>query len=183
MPVFAVDIEKLLGDERWTNRYLLESETLAAANQVGLTIVEREKDIHYNTVQIVALRTRDTDPSTSVFITTPLQQVGSRGLNNSQVLPLFNCARVDFPAGQGRPSRKYYRGCLTELDINGGNIDFSSVGTVFDTMLGFMAVLPLVDPQGAPLQEGVLMPRVQMRQLRRGSKRKTVSIISPTPTP
>jgi hypothetical protein len=177
MAIYVVDTEKELNGEFWTNRYLIEAASLEDANTTGSQIISREIEFHYNPVLFTRYRVRDNNPGTDLFQTVPINQQGAKGLNNSQVLPLFNTLRIDFPAGVGRPSRKYYRGCLTELDINGANLDFNGVGLTIENALDQFVLYPLVDPQGSDLQRGVLWPRVQMRQLRRGSKRRTTPVL------
>lgn len=176
MTMFKVDIEKVLGGEYWTNRYLVNAASLEDAAVTAAGLVDAERPLHLPSVLFTKRRVSDMAPDTSEFIVTPLNLNGTRTGTSGEVLALFNTLRVDFPAGFGRPSRKYFRGCLTEADINGANIAGSSL-SYMQGKVNLFAVLPLVDPQGALLGLGVAKSALQMRQIRRGTRRRAQPII------
>jgi hypothetical protein len=80
---------------------------------------------------------------------------------------------VDFDvSGGGRPSRKYLRGALLEGDVNFMTLT-SAITTPANTFAdAIVAIGTIVDPQGNGFLDGVVWPAPQMRQLRRGSKKK-----------
>jgi hypothetical protein len=120
------------------------------------------------------MRVSDTDPNTEIFSTVVLNLVGNRA-STTALLPLFNVLRVDFSAVQGRPSRKYLRGVLTESDVVGPNIEIAALGefqvAYADAMLG---MAEYVDVDGEQFSAAACLRPVGMRQLRRGSRRSPV---------
>jgi len=172
MPLFSLDIEKSLGNEFWTNRYILQLDDLTQAIFAGNTITGYELAIHTTLVNFTRYRVADLDPTTDLFVIVPIGQAGDR-TPPGEYLPLFNVVRVDFPAGNGRPSRKYLRLPITEPEQVGGVLQTSLTSiilTEYAVPLGDFAQYVDVDGQG--LGAGVVHPNVAMRQLRRGSKRK-----------
>lgn len=175
MPLFKLDVEKLSGTEYWTNRYFLNASDLADAATMAPTIVNAERTIHLPAVTLTKWRVSDPFDEGTSFITTPINLPGTR-TGSGDMLALFNTVRVDFPAGFGRPSRKYFRGVLTEGDIVGATLA-AGVKTTVTNAVGAAFVIHLVDPQGTPLAAGVVSNFVQMRQLRRGRRKRTTPVI------
>lgn len=177
MPLYSVDVEKLLGSEYWSNRYIVNAASLAAANSVGAQIATIEQNVHSSEVTITKLRTSDQVMGTDEFIVTPLNNIGLAAAGVSR-LPLFCVARVDFSVGAGRPSRKYLRLPIYEADVE--NETFTGA---FQTRIANDYVTPLVnlvgyvDVDGQEVIMGQLFPKLAMRQLRRGSKRRLEPII------
>jgi hypothetical protein len=177
MPVFKIDIEKQLGAEYWTNVYHCDVADLDAADDVALEVLDAERAIHHVTVTFTKRRVSDIVPNTDNFRTTPINLTGE--LNDpAALLPLFNVLRVDAVAQTGRPGRKYLRGCLTEGAITFDTIVPAAL-TTFDT--GYSNAMDLItelcDEDGDPFIDWQSNPKVGMRQLRRGSKRRTQPII------
>jgi hypothetical protein len=171
MARWEVTITKQIGAETWTNVYWVEAETLDAAGNVAAGIVGRERAMHYQQVEFVSYRVSDGVPGTDIFRIVPIGQNGAVA-PTGQLLPLFNTLRVDFGAAAGRPSRKYLRGCLAEDDI-----DFIFVQAAAKTRAQTYGTLMIednafVDVDGQDLITAVVYQQVQMRQLRRGSKRR-----------
>lgn len=172
MPLWTVDIEKQLGLEFWTNRYILNSADLASATAVGAQIVTAERTIHTTDVNFNRYRVADLDPLTDIFTITPIGLTG--GVTKStDYLPLFNVLRVDFGVEQGRPSRKYLRLPIQESQqvdfaFTPGFLAFVQTNYV-DAMLG---ISQYVDVDGQNIINGAPKESVAMRQLRRGSKRR-----------
>lgn len=175
MPTHQVDIQKVLGSEYWTNRYLLDMDSFSAAIDLQSAIITAEVALHSTLVQFD--KARVSNLATEEFLVTPLGITGTR--SPTDLLPLFNTLRYDFTAATGRPSRKYYRGVLGEGDING-----SAVTSTFTTFEGLIEALfkenaesqGIVDPQDTLLTSAVRFPFVQMRQLRRGTRRRGTPI-------
>lgn len=177
MPLFSVDIEKEYQGEYWTNRYIVQAADLNTANGDGGGIVALERTIHLTDVLFTRWRTSDLDPATDLYI---INQINAQGLRThaTDILPLFNVARVDFSTGQGRPSRKYLRGVLVEADITFNTI---LAGTVTDLTTSYATPMKntgyYVDVDGQVFTAVSVYPLVAMRQLRRGSKRRVTPIL------
>lgn len=175
MPLYKVDVEKLLATEYWSNRYLVEANTIQDAADEADAIVATERTFHSGLVTFTKVRTSEFPQGGGFFIVKPIGLAGQRVVSGD-LLPLFVTVRVDFPAGLGRPSRKYYRGCIGEGDIVGANMVAGS-RTFIQTSVNAFDPRTLVDPQVSPLGTGVVQLAVQMRQLRRGTKRRQNPII------
>lgn len=183
MALYQVDIEKQLGSEYWTNRYFVNSPTLAEADLAGMQIQNRERLFHRTAVTFTKRRVSDTVPNTSNFIVTPVFQPGELAKNGA-FLPLFNVLRVDFSVvGSGRPSRKYYRMPLCAGDITSDfNIDSGITSAVQAHLVSLIATMdldysPIVDPDLQPWVAPAVYLAVAMRQLRRGTRRRTEPIL------
>jgi len=180
MPLFSLDIEKELGGEFWTNRYILELDDITQAVLAGNTITGFELAIHYDIVNFTKYRVSDLNPETDVYVIVPIGAAGERTFVGSY-LPLFNVVRVDFPAGTGRPSRKYLRLPINENEVDNGVLASGLIALInseYGVPLGDFELF--VDVDGQPIGTGIVSPKVAMRQLRRGSRRKVTPVI-PTP--
>lgn len=179
MPLYSLDIEKELYGEYWTNRYILQTASMSDAITPANAIVQMELNCLLGNVNVTRYRISDSDPATDTYIIIPVGEIGVRPGVTSNGMPLFTVVRVDFPAPVGRPSRKYLRGVLAEQDqVSYGILDSPIITYVNDnyaTLLG--ALEAFVDVDGQPLGAGQVWPRVAMRQLRRGSKRRTQPIL------
>lgn len=177
---FKVEIFKTLGAERWGNVYLLDAGSMEAAIAAGALIYAMEEELHLPVVTLEYMRVSTTVESDGVFTTVPLNTVGTSG-QPGQAVPLFVTARLDMPVvGGGRPSRKFYRGVLTEAVVEVNSLvtgDLAYIAGNFNTLISDLAGLgsPLVDPQGQELDSAVLYPKPQMRQLHRKRRRVTPS--------
>ena len=177
MPLFKIDIEKQLSSEFWSNRYFVRTDTLANAIPQGQDIVDAERLIHSQLVTFTKLRVSTADPEDENYTIVPLAVNGGR--SEIDLLPLFNTLRYDFTAASGRPSRKYYRGVLSQGDFTGDVVTYNP--TDFEAaMEALFAVGPtgngIVDPQEQLLTNAVRWIYVQMRQLRRGKTKRTTPI-------
>lgn len=173
---WSLDIEKVIGTEYWTNRYMLSNPSLESAILTAAAIVDAERAVHAAGVTFTRYRISDVDPTTDNFVIVPLGTAGLRIITTS--LPLFNVARVDFPAGTGRPSRKYLRLPIAEEDQDNGTFTSTFVSLInqnYGVVLG--DIDEFVDVDGEPLGTGICQPKVGMRQLRRGSKKRNQPVI------
>jgi hypothetical protein len=178
MALWQVDIEKLLEGEYWTNRYIVSALNLADAASLGDDIVELEKNIHRTNVQFTKVRTSDFDPGTDVYRVRAINEFGELAAVSGDMLPLWNVCRVDFSTGSGRPSRKYLRLPCYEGDIVDGvfNSGFlATIGTSYAVPL--LALTGFVDVDNQVFTEATVNPRMAMRQLRRGSRRRAAPIL------
>jgi hypothetical protein len=182
MPTYRLTIEKYwsFASEYWTNVYHVNAADPAAAVPLMDAIVAAEASIHWNTVNITKGRIDDMQPDTDVFFTKVYNTPGSFNAA-TEPLPLFVVTRIDFGSTAGnRPSRKYYRGTLTE-----GEVTHNSLLAGLQTrMTGFITSIigtGYCDEKGNDINSGALWPQPAMRQLRRGSKKKVTQ--SPGGTP
>lgn len=182
MPLFQVDIEKSIVRNQaqtiyWTNVYHVDAVDMAAAVANGAIIANWERAITYASVAFTKMRTRLAG-STGEGTLTTLTGNGSRSASGVTLLPLFDVVRVDFTVGLGRPSRKYLRGCLAEVDIDGDVLTSTML-----TLVSNSYATPLtdstwyVDVDGQAITGFAVLTPVAMRQLRRGSKRKVAPVL------
>lgn len=144
MPVYRLTVTKSLtsgndAGKDWSNVYHLTEASMAEAILDAPPILDLEKTIYPDNVQIVRWALSDpaapnTGQSTTVAIT------GTRGVGNPDTqLPLFNAVLFKFFVGTGRPSVKYLRLPLDETEVTGGQV----LQTLLDTISTNYAV-PLV---------------------------------------
>ena len=174
MPLFQVDIEKRLGSEFWTNVYLLNADVLGTAVTFGGSVATAERGFHSDLVSFTRYRVSSVAQGDGIYSIVPIGQNGQR--SGVGVLPLFNTLRMDMTAQTGRPSRKFYRGVLGEGDINGEAVDTTPFVQGANDIAALFASTEdpfgLVDPQ-SQLFTGIVIHRfVQMRQLRRSTRRR-----------
>ena len=173
MPLFQVDIEKRLNSEFWSNRWFVRANDLSRSTLFAQQIVTAERGFHAAAVTFTRFRSSTVAAGDDAYVVVPIGEVGLRGVG--ALLPLFNTLRMDFTAATGRPSRKYFRGVLGENDIDGAAMttDFSDDATIIE---GIFAIASeeegIVDPQEQLLTAAVVHNLVQMRQLRRGKRRR-----------
>lgn len=172
---FRITIEKEFQGEFWTNVYHTGAATLADAITAGNEIVALERVIHLSNILFTKMRVDDGVPNTDNYQTATLNVFGTAPANTGEtvMLPLFNVVRVDFTVAGGRPSRKYLRGCMTEQHAGARNIEASYVEFVRANYAAPLeSTVNYVDEDGNLIVGASVHPRVGMRQLRRGSKKK-----------
>lgn len=183
MPLYQIDVEKQFGGEFWTNRYIVNTSGLANADEAADIIVQRELEFHREGFTFTKVRTRTFAPGDEIYSSRPLGSDGQLP-PSGPLLPLFNVVRVDFPAeGGGRPSRKYYRIGITAGDLaNDFIVNNTILSIVEQSTAAMIAQLnanasPLVDVDGQILTDPTAFAQIGMRQLRKGSKRRTEPIL------
>jgi len=183
MALYQVDVEKSFGGEFWTNRYVINSSTLENADEGADIIVARERIFHRESVQFTKVRTRTFVAGDDTYSSRPLSGSGEVPPSGA-LLPLFNVIRVDFPAeGGGRPSRKYYRIGICAGDMADDFIVNNTILSLTESGLaGMIAELagnatPFVDVDGQELSDPTAFATIAMRQLRKGSRRRTEPIL------
>lgn len=173
--IWQIDIEKSLGGERWTNVYFSNAASLAAAANVGTTIVNSEKLLHMNVVNFSQMRVR---PYPALGAQGTVYQLGGTGsVTAFDYLPLFAVGRVTLTVAAGRPSRKYYRMPIREDEQANGIFIASKVTSVNTTLGQMIQIAGLTDESGNAFVSATLVPEVGMRQLRRGSKRRATNVL------
>jgi hypothetical protein len=182
MPLYQIDIEKSFLAATgsliyWTNVYHADRPTLADAQSTATIILNAEKSIHYSNVTYTKYRVRPAVVGSEGSITA-VNLPGARGIASNEYLPLFNVVRIDFTATIGRPSRKYLRLPVLETNQVNGALsagEITALNTNYCTpMLG---VTGLCDVDGQNFTAVTPYPYVGMRQLRRGSKRRSTPVI------
>jgi len=178
---WRVTVEKYFATagEYWTNVYHIAATTMPDAITAANAICSAELPLYYNHTVLTKARIDDGIEDTDVSNTIVKNLTGTRGANTTDMLPLFITSRVDFGATDGgRPSRKYLRGTLAEGD--------TGMAALTNTMLTLLANYGLAivgtsvcDPQGFDLNSAAPFTAPQMRQLRRGSKKKATPSFPP----
>lgn len=176
MPLWKIDVQKTYNGEYWTNRYLTNVPDILTADAVADDIIAAERIFHLSSTSFVKKRVATMVEADNTFLSTPLLLSGLRAIGSNQPLALFNTLRIDFPAGYGRPSRKYYRGVLTEADVIGAFIT-GPLMPIIENGLTALYAAAVCDPQETTLGRGVVIVPVQMRQMRRGTRRRTTPVI------
>lgn len=176
MAIFQVTIQKNIGTEYWTNDYYVNTADLDAAEAAAREIVAAEYRIHMETVQFGTVRIRTTIEGDEVYRNIFVPSNGQRPYN--EYLPLFNVFTAVLSPAEGRPSIKYLRGPVGKPDtVNGGVVTAVSTGP-FDLYRNQLeAIESLCDVDGQPILSVQLKPQVGMRQLRRGSKRRSQPVL------
>lgn len=185
MPIYQIDIEKhaLVGastGEYWTNRYLVEAASLAAADTAAGLITSVERAIHTPAVGFSKRSVRDLDPTTDIYRTTPINNIGTFGGIPADILPAMLVVRVDLGVNVGRPSRKYYHLLVGEGSQSNGvwNPDLiDAVNSNMAILLAGEGGAGLCDPQGEPILSGAAAHTCTVHQFRRGTKRKLQPIL------
>jgi len=175
MPLYKVDIQKSHGAEFFTNVYYIEVATLTAGENVARAIADAEKLAHVADVQFLSARVSDLGSGES-FIVVAIGGTGS--VFPSTWLPLWNVLRVDLYPATGRPSRKYYRLPINEADSINGTFELTFFNGPVTSLVSGLANIPeLRDVDGQPFVRMQAFRPIAMRQLRRGSRRRTQPII------
>ena len=182
MPVYQVDIEKSMALPTgvtyfWTNVWHINSASQAAADSAGAQIVVWEKAIHATNQQFIKMRVRPVSPTPGPGSITALTGTGGRAFP-ADMLPAYNTVRVDFSKAVGRPCRKYFRINLGETEQSNGIVAAGIVTSVTTNVITpAVATGWVCDDSGDVIISGTVLTPVQMRQLRRGSKRKIGPVI------
>jgi hypothetical protein len=182
MPTYQVDIEKSALNPAgntvyWTNVYHVTAADQATAVTRGTSIVNIEKAVHAANTAFTKMRVQNVIPDGMSGSIIPLSGAGSR-TTPSDFLAMFNTARVDFAKATGRPNRKYLRLFIGELETTSGVLTAAFITTLTSNYLSPILALGYVcDAAGRVITSGAIALQVQMRQLRRGSKRRTTPVI------
>lgn len=172
-----ITIEKVFNGVYFVNRYLVSRGTPGAAVADVAPIVNMEKQFFGTGVSFTKARVSDGIPGTDSYIIVPLSGSGGVSSGSTQT-PLFNTVRVDLGVNAGRPSRKYYRVSVASGQAEGQNWSTGYQETVQVNWNAMIASdVPLCDPDGQLIINAAVLRPVQMRQVRRGSRKKMQPII------
>lgn len=144
MARFKVEIFKRLSNERWENRYHIETLSFTTAADIVPDIIEAERTFHSDQVLFEYARVSTIAEGDDLFQNTTINQFGIvPGSTTGGLLPLWNVAKVYFNKDLQRPDFKLYRGVIGELNSDSGQLG-SDLRTLIRTSLN-----PLVtgDPQ------------------------------------
>lgn len=179
MALYNLDVQKVLGGEYWTNRYVLEGDSIPELLAPATAIWQAEQAITCAPVTFVSYRISDRIEGSDVYRVVTIGLPGLRTITLDTMMPLFNVARVLFEPATGRPSSKLLRGVLGEGDCDSAGLVNSSLQTFVNTnYTAYLIDTPsYVDVDGQPFVDGHVDRRVGMRQLRRGSKRRETPVI------
>jgi len=183
MPKLRVTIEKFLPsqNEYWTNVYWVPTASVGDAMTIAQQLVTAERAILHPLVTVTKARIDDAVPDSDVGGTVVFNVQGTRDMGGGQLLPLFVVARCDFSViGGGRPSRKYFRGMLGEVDADFMTINNSAKSEI-QNYGNAVVVAGVCDPDEQLFSFAAAYPAPAMRQLRRGSKKKKDPLFDGTP--
>lgn len=180
MPRYRIQTFKNIGGgKEWSNSYWVQAVDLDEAQGFGSTIINAEGSIHRANVNFVRYRVSTAMPEDGVFVTVPVNFAGGLAIASGQ-LPLWDTVRVDFAVFGGRPSYKFLRLPLEELDQQDGVLTSffaNQVKTFYADVLGTITVggvvtSGLTDESGQAFVGITVHPRVQMRQTFRRRARR-----------
>lgn len=165
MAIYQLDIQKHIGTEYWTNVWHWNL-SAAPTDQRILDFCNRESGFHYSNVIYDKCLFRSYPTSAGIFVEYVLNYPGARTGNAD--IPLFNVARSELRAANGKPGIKMFRGALSETDIENLGATTAAVRTTFEGLWDdlFEEFPELCKVSGTLLLDGALSERVGMRQLK-----------------
>lgn len=175
--VWELSIQKQLGTEYWINVYHADVPAQDDARATALAVVNIERAVHSTDVLFVNFRVRNISPIAGPGTVYPVGLVGQLGA--ASYLPLFNVARCDIAVPVGRPDRKYLKFPISNVNVTNGR--FTQAALDFwqaNYCDAIIALTALSDRSGQPYLSASINPAVGMRQLRRGTRKKSTPIIS-----
>jgi hypothetical protein len=176
--VVKVDVQKTRGGLYWTNRWLLALASPAdVSNAMVTAICNEEAQLHATTVTIISVRVSDMVEGTDNFFIYP-KNIPGTVTDVADPMPGFVTLRCDFGVGPGRPLRKYWRTYVGEGQTTGGVWAPSYVSVATDRMEELLTLVPSIcDPQGNVATSVAVKSALQMRQLRRGTRKPLTPVI------
>lgn len=160
----------------WTNVYWIDAVDIITAGNVLGNIKTAELPLYTSGIVITNGRVDDAIQDTDVYLTLPYNNAGTRAGPTSEIAPLWVTSRVDFGvSGMGRPSRKYLRGTLWEEDFSYNALSAGQLARL-NTYGAAIVAQAVVDPDGQDLISYAPWNAPQMRQLRRGKKRRVIPL-------
>ncbi len=170
--VFTVRSYKQYLATQWANTYEIrctddDAERSDLVN-AALAIVNAERAIHLNFVNffraVISTYQPDSRPyNPSSFTTIDFSLQGQVSSSGSNSLPLTTCVFARFTAEGGRSGKRFYRGCLTEGDVDfgmKGHFIFQSRRDVIQAAIGalsgiFSPYFEMVLARGTPTPTNV----------------------------
>lgn len=126
--VFTVRSYKQYMNAQWANTYEIRCTDNAATRSdllnAALTIVNAERGIHLNTINffraVISTYQPDSRPYNPSAFTTLDFSLQGQVTFGTNALPMSTCVFARFTAEGGRSGKRFYRGCLTEGDVDIG---------------------------------------------------------------
>jgi hypothetical protein len=177
LAIYEIAIEKALNSEYWINVYHCDATDLQAARAIALNVIAAERTIHMDVVAFTKFRVKNISALGQAGTVYPIGQSGQ--VQTTVYMPLFVVARFDLTLPSGRPDRKYIRAPVATTVINNGQFTQSALNFYngnYSTAL--LAITGLTDRSGASYTAVAVNPVVGMRQLRRGSRKRTTPVIN-----
>lgn len=176
MPIYRGIIQKNFFGEFLVNDYNISAPDMEAAMAFLETIAHYEAALFIPGIVINTLRVSSLPQGDNYFYTKAVNIPGTRTYTGA-LTPPFNRFRVDMGVGFRRPLRKYLLIPLTG-DVNGGGLS-SAAQTLVNTSYcqPLVALGCVVAINGTIVGSASVSERVGMRQLRRGSKRRSTPVI------
>lgn len=178
MADFKVQTFKVItgSDRPWTNDWYVGASNLGQAVATANLIHDFETAVHFANINFTHDLVSPWPVSGGGFTTVTRGDTGERAVESNAFLPLFNTVRLDLSAGVGRPSPKYLRLPIAEIDQDNGMLASGTITLIqsaLDDLFDAVDALgtALIQSSLADLLSGVVFPMVQMRQLHRKRKR------------
>jgi hypothetical protein len=160
MAMFVIRIFKSWGarDEsrRWVNNYEIEAgaATLTSLDTVANALASAEKLIHMGNVNFLSATISTWEPDSQPynplsFRTIELSGIGTKNVAGVTTLSSNVCFVVKYQATTGRNGRRFYRGCLTEADVESGgdgSFTLTAAGPLLDAGADFTAFKTAMAP-------------------------------------
>jgi len=172
MPPYRITVEKSGYSMSWVNVYYAAGTGVDQFTAEVNGIVAAERPLLLSTIAITKVRVDDQVKGTDNYRTYTINQMGTRASQVSDTAPLWVTARIDFNTATGRPSRKYIRGSLVEADFNMVQIVTGTIAMYQAYGDAIVNLAAIVDVDGQDFTSATVFQAPQMRQLRRGSKKK-----------
>lgn len=174
MPLWIVTVEKYYppAGEYWTNVYHLNAASGEDASAAAAAFRDAELPLYHPGVTLTKVRISSAIEEDEAHNTWAYNAAGTRTGVTSDMLPLFNVARVDFTVAWQRPSRKYLRAVLVEAESTFTSLAAGLVSVLDAYGTAVRAITGICDEHGNTFTGHSVWPAPAMRQLRRGSKKK-----------
>jgi hypothetical protein len=131
MALFTIRIFKSFGardpERRWVNNYEVEAAGDSPLDAIDTldTIVAAERLLHYNFIHFLSATISTWEPDSKPYnpealASRELTGQGSRIINNGAPMDSNICLSVKFVPAVGLLGRRFYRGCLSEEEVQTG---------------------------------------------------------------
>jgi len=178
VPTHRIEIRKEWNGQSWSNDYLVEASSMDTAAAFAIDTVEFERELHFNMIQFIYVRTSTVTKFDRIFRHIDLNLPGLSSTDTTNTLPLFNTVRMDLRTADSDPCRKYFRVPIPESQQDNGVLApawIASRTAILDAWIaGFDPDYHVVSKAGHNVIGGSVYPFVQMRQLHRHKRPKAV---------
>jgi len=181
MPDFFIQTHKTHAKGKWSNVYTSTAPDLAEIVADMVTVMTTlELPLLHPDVTLESIRFSTVTPFDGIYQIVPIGEAGTSS-DTGDLLPFFNCVRIDFVViGGGRPSRKYWKGLLTETLVTAQNVNSGTLGLIETTFNAAIASAndlghAFRDNDGQVWDSATALAPVQMRQMHRKRKKRVVT--------